>query len=1415
MKLQLAGLLLIPFVFVLMIFHMHHNILTDADLSANAESSGSADRGLLKRGNVGAPQPPSLTEAKPVTNNGGDTKHFPDEQRNKDEASGMQPSKKREVLSDEAVADGRQGHNQPKAAAAWQGTDPAGQLPLSSSKGVAGGPKEVHRGREHSTFTWKKKEKKTEIMMNAGRKPVAAKGGSADLHDDYIAFKKEMEEEAKKEAANTKMRESERNGNVLENLKTLLLEETDQEAFRRSSLREEFPVQSGMYKTLKTQFEEDFNLLHNNFTMLVHSSAVSPALARLIAINHLEAMVLVLCEEDGEVGSAKLCAANSIRDDTMNVLIGGGGTGTLGRVTAQHEARGGTGSPRRPFATYQYFGNLGSICQNLLPYECEREVGMVLMLSRVSFFPRDLPNKKYFKYWETERDGISSLIRGAMAHAESQFGVKFEKMKEIGESSISSWARPYGGGGGDGRRRGELSEMLRVEWVSALDEDEGRRNGDSAAPTAGYELRTLTSFGLSKRDLRSIFQAYVKMRVWGGAQDAADALVYSRGSFHSEGEAEALGGDREDKNKRSGNAAADLQKHERRAVDAFYQIIQEEKLRGSVLVTGNGNGLFATKLARGDPASLVVTVVRDEDRFYSASHVALNDFLGVDNMFICEGALTPVAASAILDAGAENSFDYHVAGSDIVAGALADSLLGGTSRNGNCQELIDSFERELGRMFRLARSESYWIIPRVSVLVDGVDKILEGKCASELAERFSGRERWSGKWDGVLGIAEAAAGGNEGFMSILDEGPAGSFVKFGAKTTKKKKGAVDKVPTNTGGSGVSLYSLLWLGLEKGRHAKRVARGLLSGNFVRLSKESKAKASLEPWHIFLRGLAEGGPASYSEELWKVLKREIEKDSVAAPGGGGGKDKAAEGRFSFMTIGERKVGGLAARDFQNATIISAVGSSGSGEGGDEGGGGEEELTTGGATTPKEEEQKHWNHAGKQGLTRCLFAVFRSGISFHSRSLNNNNNNNNNNNANKVCSMETMSTLAKNLYESPELMRYNYWEALPLFLGFEGAINSHIGRAHGGYGYDTFGQFTGRVFSTGLTNFVLVPSATRLSLTHAIMNSRRVSSPASQYEDEQYRYVPFGKGARGAAAFDISNHPSDKFVGIEKKILKSKTKVAESGQTNVRMSLLKIPGDGGNGNNFDQGGVVVRVDILNCTRRVHHHYDYRKDGHTRTYEMSVVTGNERAPASAVTTHVNNGVATKVWLTREQDRHIIPYNTINSITLIALLRMGIAPDMKKRAYKKFVSMPLYEDMTPWNVVMRGSDYKYIDYDTAGKKFDNLVPHAYEILEVLMNYKRTVEDLDKCLGKGRNDYGFPYISDCIGTKFKGPCKDPAKPVPCDTKPEGTCQSDYITCLKKMEEYNEEEGNRSGGGGGGSGDDDDDDDAGNRFSVSK
>jgi len=418
---------------------------------------------------------------------------------------------------------------------------------------------------------------------------------------------------------------------------------------------------------------------------------------------------------------------------------------------------------------------------------------------------------------------------------------------------------------------------------------------------------------------------------------------------------------------------------------------------------------------------------------------------------------------------------------------------------------------------------------------------------------------------------------------------------------------------------------------------------------------------------------------------------------------------------MEIGGGRVGELAAEEWKDATVISIM---------DRKAGEEEVMSVVDGIVGREA----WNHA--------------------------------------VCTKETIQEVAVNLYESPELMRYAYWDGLGVFL--DGSDKDR----------GQFGTVIGSLFTSALTNFVSLPRSEDWSIAYELMGGGG--------EGERGGYVPFGGGGK---RFERGEHPREEFRHFEKEFLSMETEVT-GGMTGVHVDVVGERG-------------IVRVDLVNATRSVHHHYDFKKDGHKRTYTMHVRSrgdgeefgsGGGGGSGEEGREHLNNGRWTRVWLTRDQDGHKIPYNTIKSVTLIAILRMGLVPELKSHAYKEFINMPLYEDMAPWNIVMEGKTFNYIDYDTRDKTFDKFIPYAYQILSVLMNYKRTVNDFDKCGGKASTPYGFGLISDCVGSEYKGPCEDPEKPVPCATK-EGTCQSDFISCLRAIGEEAIDEGGGLGGAG--------------------
>ena len=63
------------------------------------------------------------------------------------------------------------------------------------------------------------------------------------------------------------------------------------------------------------------------------------------------------------------------------------------------------------------------------------------------------------------------------------------------------------------------------------------------------------------------------------------------------------------------------------------------------------------------------------------------------------------------------------------------------------------------------------------------------------------------------------------------------------------------------------------------------------------------------------------------------------------------------------------------------------------------------------------------------------------------------------------------------------------------------------------------------------------------------------------------------------------------------------------------------------------------------------------------------------------------------------------------------------------------------------------------------------------MNYERTVNDFGKCNGHGKNQYGFPFISHCVGMSGTK-CMDSRFPVACGDR---TCRRSYPECLQVIQ----------------------------------
>ena len=669
----------------------------------------------------------------------------------------------------------------------------------------------------------------------------------------------------------------------------------------------------------------------------------------------------------------------------------------------------------------------------------------------------------------------------------------------------------------------------------------------SLAAGFGFELNFLLMAGLRDQDLRVVYQAFMRAVAWEGLTkgvEMEEEVFFAHNKIrgdHVQLTVEGSDGETEVPDVENLPNKIDMQEDERLAVERWHKFLRKEDLSGSVLISGSGGGMLGSKLAYEEGGKSVVVVMRSNDRMHSKRHIALNEFLGVENLIICEGELDPRAASAVLDAGEDNLFDRHIATTDIVSGLVFDSINPDAYKDSvGCEQRLDNFESELGRLFSLVGPEgtNYWMVPYGKETALGVQKLLDGECKAEVSVRLG--EGLEGALALVARVYERSVRGGKGKLrqaQAMEVEKGGAMIKIGPRTPGKR---MDRE------ARVSLHNLLWLGVEKRHHRKSLARELLRGG-GRL--ETKGITAAAPWNIFFDGTGSGRKGG-DDVIWKSIKEEIASDS-----------RGDEEEFSFMEIGGAGVGALVAKEYGTATVVSVLSD-------------ESEAAT---IVDEIVREERWNHA--------------------------------------VCTKETVGEVAKNLYESPELMRYSYWDGLAVFMG-------EVRR-------EEFGRTLGGLFTSALTSFVAVPSDAEWSLVWNLLGTDVIA--------------PYG-GAYKQVDWKLESHPRGKFEGFNKKFLSMETEV-KGGDTKVVISAT-------------EGSSLVRVDVLNATRAVHHHYDFKKDGHKRTYTMHISTEEkvmnddkdesmERDEKQVAASHFSNGRWAKVWLTRDFDGHFIPYNEIKSLTV------------------------------------------------------------------------------------------------------------------------------------------------------------------------
>jgi hypothetical protein len=373
---------------------------------------------------------------------------------------------------------------------------------------------------------------------------------------------------------------------------------------------------------------------------------------------------------------------------------------------------------------------------------------------------------------------------------------------------------------------------------------------------------------------------------------------------------------------------------------------------------------------------------------------------------------------------------------------------------------------------------------------------------------------------------------------------------------------------------------------------------------------------------------------------------------------------------------------------------------------------------------------------------------------------------------------SIIYQNLYESPELFRFQ--------LLFHDLLDSFIYKTK--EDLSNWGEKVGNILSSALTSFVYVPNSALVSYgMYLLFNTiylyydkkhqqyysfqdpflkeklenlktkKSISSVFIIHKQTSYRLIEEMISVDSSSSSSssssslplkedvlseylsklqfISSHPQWPYYNFASEWLLNSAR-AKKGSTSLLLSPILI-NDHTRHTSSRRGMIsqplffdfpMIRCDIINMTRHVHHHYDYARDGHSRTYTMRIQVNNTETsrvksmiidPSSAHSVVDQKGVhlglqpssssssssdsslsstvdlalghhpsqhnIVSVRLYRDRDDFPIPYISIYGVTLITALRLGLLPDLRERLFHSFLKLSLFEDMAPWNIVLMG----------------------------------------------------------------------------------------------------------------------------------
>eukprot|EP00049_Salpingoeca_infusionum_P002699 m.59005 g.59005 ORF g.59005 m.59005 type:complete len:1652 (-) comp11742_c0_seq1:312-5267(-) len=358
------------------------------------------------------------------------------------------------------------------------------------------------------------------------------------------------------------------------------------------------------------------------------------------------------------------------------------------------------------------------------------------------------------------------------------------------------------------------------------------------------------------------------------------------------------------------------------------------------------------------------------------------------------------------------------------------------------------------------------------------------------------------------------------------------------------------------------------------------------------------------------------------------------------------------------------------------------------------------------------------------------------------------------NLVSAYSTNYDHAWNFYKSPEMFRYQFlsWRHLRELMRIDAKV---FGVDDVGIPSEELARTLGTLISTSVTTFIQLPSPALVSMALMI-------------------FFPESRGvAKGAdVSFDLKAHPTPAFAMAEQRFIVDHVKTPN--EENQEMSLaikLISPVEARqvsselSSSKSQKTWSLLRIDLRKMNHEVNHHFQFELDGHQRKYQQHCEATSEDD--------------WKVYIVRKSDGFHIPYETVEALTVISLLRIDLLHEVKDRLYEQLLSLEMYLDMAPWNIAFRAGELFYIDYDTKDRSLTKYMPYAYQLMVALLNLQRTVRDFGHCGADGHTPYGIPFIAHCVNSpSYTGPCSDERLPVACADR---TCRATYFDCLKAIQ----------------------------------